>query len=121
MAKIPRTARFKPIPYREPWCLTWLRLTWRYQARKTMRECQADKYNLKFMEGQISATEALALDDNRPVHEKNLLEIQRKRGIQQACMEEFQAEQVLVYDTLRAVRQKLADLEAEMAKEKEGA
>lgn len=121
MAKIPRDARFQPVPYREPRCLTWLRLTWRFRARKTMRECKADKYNLRFMEGTIGAAEALALDHNRRVHEKNLLEIQRKRGIQQAHLETLQAEQVLIYDALRAVRRKIAELDAETAKEKEGA
>ena len=121
MDKLPRRARFRPAPYREAWCLTWLRMTCLFQARKTMRACQADKYNVKFMEGTISAVEALALDSNRRVHEKNLLEIQRRRAIQQAYLEDVQAEQVLVYDALRNVRQKLADLEAETAREKERA
>lgn len=113
MAKIPRSARVKAPVYREPWCLTWLRLTCGFQARKTMRMCQADKYNLHFMEAQIKTVENLALDRNRRIHEKNLMNIARNRGLQQACLEDCQAMQVQVYESLRKIRKDLEALEKE--------
>lgn len=82
-----------------------------------IRGTHADKYNVDYMHSDIKNMENQCIALRQQAYEQNLRQIPRIRSQQKAKIDELQAMQCLLYDSLNKIRHQIKELEDEMAKE----